>query len=81
MFTPNNDSVDALRQLKPMTAPSAQIELLNIAQVTGLMRVSHATVYRLVHRRVIPVYRACRHLRFNKHDVLKYLLDNRSDRS
>ncbi len=81
-----SQSVDALRQQKIMTetisiAPDADLEFLNLKEVAGILRVAPISIYRLIAKRTIPVYRACRKVLFKKKDVLEYLAQHRSDPS
>lgn len=79
MSKPTNSSVDpvAPRQ-KNMTetaqiALSADFDFLNVSEVAQVLRCAPISVYRLIARRALPVYRACRKVLFKRVDVLEYL--------
>lgn len=52
--------------------------LLSSAQVADLLSVSRLTVYRLIERGLLPVYRVARRLRFTKTDLESYLSRSRT---
>jgi excisionase family DNA binding protein len=86
MNTPSNTSVapsDEPRQ-KNMTDTaqitlSADFDFLNVTEVSRVLRCAPISVYRLIARRALPVYRACRKILFKRADVLDYLERSRSD--
>lgn len=53
------------------------MELLTPQETSEVLKVSITTVYRLVERRELPVYRVGRALRFSKQDVADYLASGR----
>ncbi len=74
----------APRQLKNMTETAnmtldADLEFLNLKEVAEILRMAQISVYRLVAKRALPVYRACRKILFKRQDVLDYLERNRED--
>lgn len=52
--------------------------LLSVEQVADFLSVSRLTVYRLIERRVLPVYRVARRLRFDPGDLARYLRSART---
>jgi excisionase family DNA binding protein len=52
--------------------------LLSVMQVAHLLNVSRLTIYRLIERGVLPVYRIARRLRFAKSDLHAYLTKSRT---
>jgi excisionase family DNA binding protein len=48
-------------------------ELLTPAETAALLRISKASVYRLVERREVPFYRLRGSLRFDRRDIEAYL--------
>ncbi|GEM_PF-3023568 len=79
-----SQSVDALRQSKNMTdtvqiALDADLDFLNLKEVAAILRVAPISVYRLIARQALPVYRACRKILFKKKDVLEYLEKHRKE--
>lgn len=77
--------VDAPRQPKTQTmtdiaqiALDADLEFLNLKEVATILRVAPISVYRLIAKRTIPVYRACRKILFKKSDVVDYLARSKS---
>lgn len=67
---------------KPMTQSMASAEAFNHlfltrAETASLLRISPLTVFRLVERRVLPVYRICRKLLFKREDVVAFAERNR----
>ena len=55
----------------PSLTPAS--DLLTPDEVAELLRLSKASVYRLVERRAIRFYRVCGLLRFEREDVRTYL--------
>ncbi len=51
-------------------------ELLNIHDVTGALRVSRATVYRLIERGQLKAVKVGKSLRFRKQDIEEFLRNN-----
>jgi len=49
------------------------IELLTIAEVAGLLKISIPTVRRLQQRRLIPFFKVGGSVRFNRSDIVFYL--------
>jgi len=52
--------------------------LLSVIQVAKLLNVSRLTIYRLIERGALPVYRIARRLRFAKSDLHAYLAKSRT---
>lgn len=52
--------------------------LLSVMQVAQLLNVSRLTIYRLIERGLLPVYRIARRLRFARGDLLAYLAKSRT---
>lgn len=52
--------------------------LLSVMQVAHLLNVSRLTIYRLIERGALPVYRIARRLRFAKSDLQDYLAKSRT---
>jgi excisionase family DNA binding protein len=85
MDTPNNEgtnsvpetSVDVLRQSNPMT--TLQLDFLSPKQVAAMLGVTSQTIYRLIHKRLLPVYRVTRRVRFKRSDVIAYLEKHKTD--
>jgi excisionase family DNA binding protein len=78
-----SQSVDALRQQKIMTNTAqigldADLDFLNLKEVAAILRVAPISVYRLIARQALPVYRACRKILIKRKDVLEYL-EHRKD--
>jgi excisionase family DNA binding protein len=48
-------------------------DLLNVRELSSLLRISNTGVYRLVESRKIPFYRLPRGLRFDRKDVEAFL--------
>lgn len=76
-------SVVAPRQQKIMTNTAqigldADLDFLNLKEVATILRVAPISVYRLIARQALPVYRACRKILFKRKDVLEYL-EHRKD--
>jgi excisionase family DNA binding protein len=57
----------------------ADLDFLNLKEVAGILRVAPISVYRLIARQALPVYRACRKILFKRKDVLEYLEQHRKD--
>ena len=73
---------DALRQSKDMTADirlDSDLDFLNLREVAAVLRVAPVSIYRLIAKRALPVYRTCRKVLFKKSDVLDYLEQHRKD--
>lgn len=51
--------------------------MLDVTDVAKLLKISKLTVYRMVDRRTLPVYRVCRRLRFKLQDVMAFLERNK----
>jgi excisionase family DNA binding protein len=81
MITTPSKSVDAPRQPKNMTEvinpADVGLEFLNLKEVARILRVAPISVYRLIARQLLPVYRASRKLLFKKQDVIDYLENSR----
>ncbi len=83
MLIKPSQSVDAPRQLNEMNTASlieGELELLNLQEVAQLLRLAPISIYRMVAKRLIPVYRISRRMRFNKKDVMEYLERSKSER-
>jgi excisionase family DNA binding protein len=61
------------------TASDPPPEFLTRDDVARLLKVSRATVYRLVESRRLPFYKIGNRLRFDKQDVLAFLRHHRID--
>lgn len=76
-------SVDAPSQQNMTEAvritPDADLDFLNLKEVAIILRIAPISVYRLIAKRTIPVYRACRKILFKKKDVLAYLDQHRKE--
>lgn len=59
--------------------PMEGLKLLSLREVAALLRVAPVTVYRLVSRRLLPVYRIAHKLRFREKDVWCWLERRRTD--
>lgn len=55
--------------------------LLSLREVAELLCVAPVTVYRLVEKRAIPVYRIARRLRFSRVDITRWMARQRKDSS
>ena len=55
-------------------------EFLTVREVARLLGVATVSVYRLVERRALPVYRAFRKLLFRRRDVFDWIESKRSAR-
>lgn len=76
--------VDAPRQSNNMTettslALDADLDFLSLKEVATIFRIAPISVYRLIAKQSLPVYRACRKILFKKKDVLDYLESHRKD--
>ncbi len=85
-MTKPSKSVGAPRQSKKKTMTEiahikldADLNFLNIKEVAAILRVAPISVYRLIAKSALPVYRACRKILFKKKDVLEYLERHRQD--
>jgi excisionase family DNA binding protein len=56
-------------------------EFLSLRELASLLRVAPVTIYRLVARRALPVYRAFRKMLFRREDVRAYLARTRQNTS
>lgn len=54
-------------------------EFLTLRELAALLRVAPVTIYRLVARRALPVYRAFKKILFRVDDVREYLVRQRQD--
>lgn len=88
MLNVPSQSVDAPRQSKKQVMTDteqivldSELVFLNIREVAGVLRIAPVSVYRLIAKRAIPVYRACRKILFKKRDILDYLERNRKESS
>ncbi len=64
-------------QLPTSSAPT--IELLTPDELARVLKISKATVYRLIEKRKIPFHKVMGSIRFDKHDVVVYLQEHRVD--
>jgi excisionase family DNA binding protein len=48
-------------------------ELMNVKEVTEYLRLSRATLYRLLEKKEIPCYKVGRGIRFKREEVREYL--------
>jgi excisionase family DNA binding protein len=53
------------------------IELLTVAEVAGLLKISIPSVRRLQQRRLIPFFKVGGSVRFTRSDIVFYLENNR----
>lgn len=60
-------------------APRNDLEFLGTQDLMKLLQVSRLSVYRLIERGLLPVYRVCRLLRFKKSDVAAFLESRRAE--
>lgn len=79
-----SQSVDVPRQSNNMTETvivplSNDLDFLNLKELAHILRVAPISVYRLIGKRALPVYRACRKVLFKRQDVLEYLKQHRKD--
>lgn len=71
-------SAGAPRQPKKDMSPTisvaldANLELLNLKEVSGILRLAPITIHRLVARQLLPAYKMCHRILFKKQDVLEY---------
>jgi excisionase family DNA binding protein len=66
--------VDLYCSLKNMPIDSIPTtELLTVAEVAGLLKISVSTVRRLQQRRLIPFHKVGGSVRFTKDDLMSYL--------
>lgn len=52
--------------------------LISTDGLAEMLGVSRMTVYRLIERRALPVYRVCRRIRFKLEDVQNFIEDQRT---
>lgn len=72
-------SAPSKKNMHEMTPTCARYEsLLSIPQVATFLNVSRLTVYRLIERGLLPVYKIARRLRFRPNDVEAYLASART---
>lgn len=78
MIPSPSQSVDAHSQqnMSETHVTSNNLGLLNLPEVAEMLRVSRITVYRLVAKRILSVYRVGRRMRFRKDHILGYLEQN-----
>lgn len=57
----------------------SDVELLNIAEVAKLLRISASSVRRLQQRRRVPFLKVGGSVRFAKHDIISYLVRQRTE--
>ena len=55
------------------------LDFLNLKEVAGVLRVAPISVYRLIAKQALPVYRTCRKILFKKKDVIEYLERSRQE--
>jgi len=60
-----------------LTGNNPTIELLTLDELANMLKISHAGVYRLIEKRLIPFHKVMRSIRFDKNDVISYLQQNR----
>ncbi len=53
-------------------------ELISTDGLAAMLGVSRMTVYRLIERRALPVYRVCRRIRFKLEDVQNFVESQRT---
>lgn len=58
---------------KTLTDSSSVVELLTIAEVAKLLRISESGVRRLQQQRIIPFIKVGGSIRFSKRDIASYL--------
>lgn len=49
------------------------VEFLTISEVAVILRASRITVFRMVERMAVPVYRPCRKILIRRTDLVRYL--------
>lgn len=80
-----NSSVDTVAPRQQNMTETAQMTLntdldfLNVHEVARVLRCAPISVYRLIAKRALLVYRACRKILFKRSDVLDYLEHSKSD--
>jgi excisionase family DNA binding protein len=72
-----SQSVLVPRQRKMKTIEAISPDLLCLPEVAEMLRLSRASVYRLVSRGKLPVHRLCRKMLFKHQDVLNCLEQGR----
>ena len=60
-------------------ALGAEFEFLELKEVASVLHVAPVSIYRLIAKRTIPVYRTCRKILFRKNDVLDFLEQRRQE--
>lgn len=78
MLISSSHPVDVPRQLnneqEPMvTLSDPRPEFLNLKEVAMILRLAPVSIYRLIAKQALPVYRASRKVLFKKTDVIAYL--------
>ncbi len=79
MHPPESNKL-ADHRIAPVQAPHARgpgPELLTPPEVAALLRISRATLYRLVESRRVPFYRIGGVLRLDRRDLVEYLARQR----
>lgn len=61
----------------PITPQEKPGEFLNIRELSDLLRATPITIYRLVRRRALPVYRVCKRILFRRIDVEAFMATQR----
>lgn len=78
-----SDNRVAPSQHNPMTTTQALsvecFSLLSLREVAELLRVAPVTVYRLVQRRALPVYRIARRICFRREDISRWMAERRTE--
>lgn len=54
----------------------SDLGFLDLSEVANMLRVSRITIYRMVAKRLLSVYRIGRRMRFRKNDVLSFVEKN-----
>lgn len=55
----------------------SDLGFLDLSEVADMFRVSRITIYRMVAKRLLSVYRIGRRMRFRKDDILSFVERNR----
>lgn len=58
---------------------NSEHKLMKVAEAASLLRISIATMYRLVSRRAIPFFYVSKSIRLSRDDLQKYLDDHRNE--
>lgn len=59
--------------MDPFDRPLAEVKLLTVAEVAGILSLSRMTVYRMVNSGTLPALKVGRSVRIPEHVVVEYL--------